>query len=134
TGSGRSGMLEQLNDQSESGEYMAQLIGGIAISQGEVVRPADLGIADEVVEEFDAAAVRRLRTSGSRSAVRMRIAELIADKSAGEDFGDPALDDDTLVMIRDQFRRFASERVQPDAHSWHLRDELIPIEIVREMG
>ena len=133
-GSGRFGELEQLILQAGFGEYMAQLIGGIAISQGEVVRPADLGIADEVVEKFDAAAVRRLRTSGSRSAVRMRIAELIADKSAGEDFGDPALDDDTLVMIRDQFRRFASERVQPDAHSWHLRDELIPIEIVREMG
>src|SRR5690606_3462952 len=133
-GSGRFGELEQLILQAGFGEYMAQLIGGIAISQGEVVRPADLGIADEVVEKFDAAAVRRLRTSGSRSAVRIRIAELIADKAAGEDGGDPALDDDTLVMIRDQFRRFASERVQPDAHSWHLRDELIPIEIVREMG
>ena len=37
-------------------------------------------------------------------------------------------------MIRDQFRRFADERVVPHAHGWHLRDELIPLEIVEEMG
>ena len=131
---GRLGELEGLILQAGFGEYLAQMVGGIAISQGEVVRPADLGVSDDVLGKFDTPTVRQLRTSGSRSAVRMRIAELIADKSAGEDFGDPALDDDTLVMIRDQFRRFASERVQPDAHGWHLRDELIPIEIVREMA
>lgn len=40
-------------------------------------------------------------------------------------------------MIRDQFRRFADERVAPHAHGWHMRDELIPMEIVEalaEMG
>ena len=40
-------------------------------------------------------------------------------------------------MIRDQFRRFADEKVVPHAHGWHLRDELIPMEIIEalaEMG
>ena len=37
-------------------------------------------------------------------------------------------------MIRAQFRRFADERVAPHAHGWHLRDDLIPMEIVEEMG
>ena len=48
-------------------------------------------------------------------------------------FGATGLDDD-YEMIRDQFRRFADERVVPFAHGWHLKDELIPIEILEEMG
>ncbi|MFI5001457.1 MAG: acyl-CoA dehydrogenase, partial [Reyranellales bacterium] len=38
------GELELLILQSAFGEYLAQLSGGIAISQVEIVRPADLGI------------------------------------------------------------------------------------------
>ncbi len=37
-------------------------------------------------------------------------------------------------MIRDQFRRFSDERVAPHAHEWHLKDELIPMEIIAEMA
>jgi len=37
-------------------------------------------------------------------------------------------------MIRDQFHAFAEEKVVPFAHGWHLRDELIPMELVRELG
>ena len=37
-------------------------------------------------------------------------------------------------MIRDQFRRFAETRVKPDAHGWHLRDELIPMKIIEELA
>ena len=36
-----------------------------------------------------------------------------------------------LVMVRDQFRRYADERIRPRAHAWHLGDELIPLEILR---
>ena len=45
-----------------------------------------------------------------------------------------ALGDETLDMIQQQFRRFVDEKILPDAHGWHLRDELIPIEIVDEMA
>ncbi|MCX7355080.1 MAG: acyl-CoA/acyl-ACP dehydrogenase, partial [Alphaproteobacteria bacterium] len=44
------------------------------------------------------------------------------------------LSDETLVMVRDQFRRFADEQVVPHAHGWHVRDELIPLEILEKMG
>ena len=37
-------------------------------------------------------------------------------------------------MVRDQFRRFAEEQVTPYAHNWHLKDELIPIEVVEQMA
>ncbi len=42
--------------------------------------------------------------------------------------------DDELEMIRDQFRRFADDRVVPNAHDWHLKDELIPMEIIEELA
>ena len=37
-------------------------------------------------------------------------------------------------MIRDQFRRYAQEKVEPFAHDWHLKDELIPIEVIEELA
>jgi (2S)-methylsuccinyl-CoA dehydrogenase len=37
-------------------------------------------------------------------------------------------------MIRDQFRRFADDRIVPFAHGWHLNDELIPLDVIEEMG
>jgi (2S)-methylsuccinyl-CoA dehydrogenase len=37
-------------------------------------------------------------------------------------------------MIREQFRRFSLEKVEPHAHEWHLKDELIPMEIIEELA
>jgi (2S)-methylsuccinyl-CoA dehydrogenase len=42
--------------------------------------------------------------------------------------------DDELEMIREQFRRYAIEKVEPYAHEWHLKDELIPIEVINELA
>ena len=48
-------------------------------------------------------------------------------------FGATGLDDE-LEMIRDQFRRYADEKVMPFAHDWHLKDELIPMEVIEELA
>ncbi len=37
-------------------------------------------------------------------------------------------------MIADQFHRFADERVAPHAHGWHVRDELIPLDVIQDMA
>ncbi len=37
-------------------------------------------------------------------------------------------------MVRDQFRRFADEKVIPFAHEWHLKDELIPMSVIDELA
>jgi len=124
------GELETLMVQAAFGEYLNQLAGGIAISQVEVVRPADLGVDDEALHAFYTPEVTALMKGGNTNPVRMRIAELIKDGH----FGTLGLDDETLDMIQDQFRRFAEEQVVPYAHEWHLKDELIPIEIVEQMS
>ena len=33
-------------------------------------------------------------------------------------------------MVREQFRRFTDDHVTEAAHGWHLRDELIPMDVV----
>ena len=114
------------------GEYLAQISGGIAMSQVEIVRPGDLGIAEEAQATFRENADVRALVSLAAPA-RARIADLIADSADTGAFGDPGLDE-TMSMVRDQFRRFAEERVAPHAHEWHLRDELIPMDIIEEMA
>jgi (2S)-methylsuccinyl-CoA dehydrogenase len=127
---GKLGELEALMLQAAFGEYLGQMAQGIPMNQGEIVRPADLGIGDAALVSFrDAPAVRRLSAAGNTNAVRMAIAGHIADGAFGED----GLDE-TLSMVRDQFRRFAEEKVVPAAQDWHLKDVLIPIEIIDEMA
>ncbi|MDF3073220.1 MAG: acyl-CoA dehydrogenase [Alphaproteobacteria bacterium] len=135
TQAGHFGELEQLILQAAFGEYLNQLAGGIAISQVEIVRPADLGIGESDIAALQASsAVKTLMRAGNTDAVRARIAELIADGLDTGSFGALGLEDEALDMVRDQFRRFVEDEVVPHAHEWHLKDELIPIAIVEKMA
>ena len=128
---GRFGEMEGLILQIGFGEYLSQIYGGIPMSQGEMARLGDLGI-----EAAPGAAAGLLMADGNTPAARMRLVALMQDNHGRATFGASGLDDE-LEMIRDQFRRFADERVAPQAHGWHLRDELIPMEIIEalaEMG
>ena len=108
------------------GEYLAQLKGGIPLSQGEILRPSDLGLDDQALSAFGEAAIDRLIRIGSGNEARLRLAALLADGN----FGDDGLGDETLTLIRDQFRRFADEQVVPHAHGWHVTDSFVPLEIL----
>jgi (2S)-methylsuccinyl-CoA dehydrogenase len=126
---GKFGELERLMLQAAYGEYLQQLAGGIAVSQVEVVRPNDLGVATEEVADFQgAAAVRDLVERGNTAAVRLRIAELMADGNYGARGYD-----ETEQMIAEQFRKVGDDYVDA-AHEWHLADELIPLEVVRQLA
>ena len=124
------GELEQLILQVALGEYLAQLKGGIAISQVEIVRPADLGADASALE---APAVAKL-VAANTSAARLRIAELITDGLDSGNFGALGLGDEAMEEVRRQFRRFVDSEVGPHAHGWHLRDELIPLPVVQQMA
>lgn len=129
---GRFGEMEALILQIAFGEYLAQIRGGIPMSQTETARVQDIGI--ELGHPGEA--VRRLIQAGNTPAARARLVALMRDNHGRATFGASGLDEE-LEMIRDQFRRFADERVAPHAHGWHMRDELIPMEIVEalaEMG
>ena len=127
---GKLGERETLILQAGFGEYINQLKSGVAISQGEIVRPGDLGISDTDTTPLSSNAAGQLATSGNTNAVRMRLAALIEDG----DFGDPGYGDETLEMIADQFHRFVDEQIIPSAHEWHRKDQLIPMEIIDQMS
>lgn len=121
--------VETLMLQATFGEYLSQILGGIPMTQVEIVRPRDMGVSDEALHAFLTPSVNALIRRGATDAVKVRIANLIADGN----FGNFGLDE-TLQMIRDQFRRFSEEKVIPFAHGWHARDELIPLSIIEEMA
>jgi (2S)-methylsuccinyl-CoA dehydrogenase len=112
------------------GEYLARIEGGIPMSQSEIARLAALGVDEAARARFARGPVRELIRASARADNRARLAALIEHGACG-DWG---LGDETLEMIREQFRRFADERVAPHAHGWHERDELIPLEVVDALG
>ena len=130
---GRFGEIEQLIHQIAFGEYLAQIAGGIPMTQGEIVRAADLGLGAEEMTAFQTHEVSRLIAGGNTQAARTRLAELMQEQAANICFGASGLDEE-LEMIREQFRRYVVDKVEPHAHDWHLKDELIPMEVIEELA
>jgi (2S)-methylsuccinyl-CoA dehydrogenase len=130
---GKFGEVEQLIHQIAFGEYLAQISGGIPMSQGEILRLRDIGLGTGDMAALTEPAITTLIQSGNTQAARMRLVELMEEHSANITVGATGLDDE-LEMIREQFRRFSVDRVEPHAHDWHLKDELIPMEIIEEMA
>ncbi len=130
---GRFGETEQLLHQIAFGEYLAQIAGGIPMSQNEIVRLRDLGLSPENQAALTDPAIATLIRAGNSQAARARLVEMMQDNAGRATIGATGLDDE-LEMIRDQFRRFADEKVTPHAHDWHLKDALIPMEIITELA
>jgi (2S)-methylsuccinyl-CoA dehydrogenase len=112
------------------GEYLAQILGGLPMSQNELIRPRDLDATEAAAGLQLDAAVQYFLQSGNTAANRATLArELTIGWRPSESLGDDELD-----MMREQMRRFAEERIMPNAHAWHLEDALIPDEVVSEMA
>ncbi|MCA3441129.1 MAG: acyl-CoA dehydrogenase family protein [Rhodobacter sp.] len=129
TQDGTFGEMEALILQIAFGEYLSQIWGGIPMSQGEMARIQDLGL----IAPPPGAATATLMANGNTDAARQRLVALMRENRGRATFGASGLDDE-LEMIRDQFRRFADEQVAPHAHGWHLRDELIPMDIIEQLA
>ncbi len=130
---GKFGEVEQLIHQIAFGEYLWQIYGGIQMNQGEIVRLQDLGLSQSDMGALMIPAVMTLTQTGNTQAARSRLCALMEEQAANLTVGNSGLDDE-LEMIREQFRRFSIDRVEPHAHEWHLKDELIPMDIIDEMA
>jgi len=129
---GRFGELEELLVRIGLGEFLAQMSGGIPMSQGEMVRPADLGLSLAQVAARVTPAVEDLIASGNTAENRARLVMLMREHH-GATVGDCGLDE-TLEAIRDEMRKFADSEVVPHAHDWHLTNSYIPLDIVAHMS
>ena len=119
---------EALPAQLLAHEYLSQMVGGLPMNQGEFFRPGDVFAPAERLTHL----LGRLRPGASQAA-KHRIVELLEQAR-----GRPSLEasglDETLEAIRDQFHAFTEDKITPHAHGWHLRDELIPLSLLEELG
>jgi len=127
-GEGRFGETEALLTRIGVGEYLAQVFGGIAMNQGEIVRLADFGLAAAEIAAARTEAVEALIAAGTAAEARARLAARIAEAHDGT-IGDPGLDE-TLEAIRAEMRRFADAEVAPCAQAWHRANAYIPLDVV----
>lgn len=127
---GRFGAIEELTLRIGFGEYLHQLTSALPMGQGEFVRPFDLDAGAAADAMRAEPAVMHFLTHGNTAETRAELAALLAEGA----LPDEAFGDETLDMIRAQFRTFTAERIAPRAHQWHLADELIPIEVVQQMA
>ncbi len=126
------GEIEELIVRIGAGEYLAQIMGGIPMSQGEIVRLADLGLNAAAVSARVTAGLAHLIATGNSAQRRARLAELMRQREEAT-VGACGLDE-TLDSVREEMRKFADDKVVPYAHEWHLRNHYIPLEIIAQMS
>ena len=113
------------------GEFCLQVLHGIPMSQSETIRPYEIKINPKLLEEFGKASENII--SSSSSAAKQNLSKIICDNYSNGISPNLGLDE-TYEQIKNQFARFTDEKIVPNSHKWHLNDELIPIEIIKEMS
>jgi (2S)-methylsuccinyl-CoA dehydrogenase len=113
-----------------AGEYAAQVLGGLPMSQTEFVRLADFGLD---AAALSTPALEALIAQGNTPANRARLVTLIGEAQGAATIGEAGLDE-TLEAIRSEMQRFVMQEVAPHAHGWHSRNEYIPMEVIEKMA
>jgi (2S)-methylsuccinyl-CoA dehydrogenase len=129
---GKYGEIEDIQVRIGVGEYLAQILGGIPMSQGETVRLSDLGLSRADVAARLTPAIDHLIETGNTAARRARLMEIITHHTEPT-YGNAGLDD-TLEAIREEMRKFSVSEVVPHAQGWHLRNEYIPLDVIGQMS
>jgi (2S)-methylsuccinyl-CoA dehydrogenase len=129
---GSFGEIEDLLVRIGAGEYLAQVFGGIPMSQSEIVRLSDLGLSPAAAAARVTPAIEHLIATGNTAQRRARLVELIRQQN-GATVGACGLED-TLDSIREEMRKFADDRVAPYAQAWHLKNNYIPLDIIGQMS
>jgi (2S)-methylsuccinyl-CoA dehydrogenase len=130
---GRYGETEDLLTRIGVGEYLAQIFGGIPMSQGEFIRLGDFGLANETIAAKRIPAIETLIATGNTAPNRARLVDLVDHAEALATVGSPGLDE-TLEAIREEIRKYAEAEVLPHAHEWHLKNAYIPLEIIQGLA
>ncbi len=129
--SGQLSEADELAARIGLGESLAQVFGGIPMSQGEIVRPADVGLtATETAARFTPS-VERVIASGNTAGHRARLVELMRQRRDANVGGGL---DETLESIREEMRKFADSEIVPHAHNWHRSNSYIPLAVIVQMA
>jgi (2S)-methylsuccinyl-CoA dehydrogenase len=122
--------VEELLVRLGIGEYLAQIQGGIPMSQGEIVRPLDLGLAAEAVVARLAGPLQAF--AQDHVGHRARLVELMRERREVT-VGNCGLDE-TLTTMREEMRKFADSEIASQAQQWHRTNSYVPLEVVAQMS
>jgi (2S)-methylsuccinyl-CoA dehydrogenase len=131
-GDGTLGEIEDLIIRIGLGEYLAQVAGGIPMSQGEIARLSDLGLSPAQVAVRVNPVVESLLTHGNSAERRARLVELMRG-GHGVTIGQCGLEE-TLETIREEMRKFADTEVIGRAQDWHRTNSYIPLDVIGQMS
>ena len=115
-------------------EYLNQIFGGIMMSQNEIIRPADLDHKKVALEKLNCKEVFFFKDEVDIDYLRSELIGLIIQNESNTSFiGNDGLGEDENI-IRREFNKFSKEKIEPFAHQWHLKDQLIPLNVIDELA
>ena len=115
-------------------EYLNQIFGGIMMSQNEIIRPADLDHKKVALEKLNCKEVFFFKDEVDIDYLRSELIGLIIQNESNTSFiGNDGLGEDENI-IRREFNKFSKEKIEPFAHEWHLKDQLIPLNVIDELA
>lgn len=129
---GKLGEMEDLLIRVGLGEYLAQVLGGIPMSQGEFVRLTDLGLTTDQIAARVTPVLGEFIAGANSAERRARLIALMRSQHAAT-IGACGLDD-TLESMREEMRRFADTEVIGNAQKWHLANSYIPLDVISQMS
>ena len=114
-------------------EYLNQIFGGIMMSQNEIVRPVDIDSKKVTLQKLNTNEVLFFKDVVDVHQLRSEFIELILQNRSTPFIGNDGLNEDQ-TMIRQEFHKFSKDKIEPFAHEWHLKDELIPLKLIEELA
>ena len=114
-------------------EYLNQIFGGIIMSQGEIIRPVDLDYKKLALEKLNCKEVSFFKDEVDADLLRSELIDLIIQNESTSFIGNDGLNEDQR-MIRQEFHKFSKDKIEPFAHDWHMKDELIPLKVIEELA
>lgn len=127
------GPLEATLTQVIFSEYLSHIYGGIPLSQGEYIRPHQMHIGFQDLQDFLTPAVTTLIKDGATPYVQKMLLALILQAQGSISYGATGLDE-TYEAMREEMYKFSESEVVPFAHDWHLKNDYIPIDVIAKMS
>jgi (2S)-methylsuccinyl-CoA dehydrogenase len=129
-GYGEERALEVAEGLSFIGIAAQEIENGIDLGTLEKVYIKELGLDPFFLSGSDEE-IKNFIHKGTSHEMIASMAKAIEERG---DFGEFCLEDETLLMIRDQFRKFVEQEVLPISHTIHLQDRLIPLSLINKMA
>ncbi|MBZ0260758.1 MAG: acyl-CoA/acyl-ACP dehydrogenase [Hyphomicrobiales bacterium] len=115
------------------GRYLGDLINGIQVGGTERFGFAQLSEQGSTAQLLNNPIVQKLIQQATDTGNQTRLSNLLAELGPGASHGSLGQSEE-VDMLRDQYRKFVAAKVTDHISTWHEKDELIPQNVVDELG